>query len=285
MVRGYHTLAAPVVVEGVGLHCGMPVTARLLPRETAGVVFRRTDLDGRPGVPASISCVTQTVHATTLKQGEASVSTTEHLLAALWALDVTHCEVELNGPEVPILDGSSAPWIDVIQAAGLEPIEGPRPVWTLIEPVWVEDGDTSVLGLPHPELRVSVAVDFGHPFAGPQSVDFALRPGVFERELAPARTFTLESWVPRLLEAGLIRGGSEQNAVVLRDAGPSSPWRMPQEIARHKALDLVGDMALGFADSGAGFAAHLIAIRAGHGGHRQWLETCLKRDAFVCLRR
>jgi UDP-3-O-[3-hydroxymyristoyl] N-acetylglucosamine deacetylase len=202
-------------------------------------------------------------------------------LAALWALDVTHCEIELNAPEVPILDGSSAPWIEAVRSVGLNSIEGERPVWTLGEPVWIEDGGASVLGLPHSELRISTAVDFGHPFAGPQSVDFTLGPGVFERELAAARTFTLDSWLPRLRGAGLIKGGSEENAVVLRDSGPSSPWRMPEEIARHKALDLVGDVALGFADSGAGFVAHLIAIKAGHGAHRHWLETCLKCGALV----
>lgn len=280
MSTGFHTLHRTVEIAGIGLHCGQEVTATLKPRIEPGIFFYRKDLPGHPAIPASISCVAQTVHATTLRNGEAVVSTTEHLLAALWSMDVTHCAVELDGPEVPILDGSSLPWVEAVKSAGLRPLEGKRAIYRISQPVWWEEAGASVLGLPYPGFRVSVAVDFGHPDAGPQTADLEVNSESFCGQLAPARTFTLEAWLPRLRAAGLIKGGSEDNAVVLWDSGPSSPWRMQAEIAKHKALDLIGDLALGFAGQGAALEGHIVAVRGGHGPHRLWLEKCVSAGAL-----
>jgi UDP-3-O-[3-hydroxymyristoyl] N-acetylglucosamine deacetylase len=243
-------------------------------------VFVRNDQGGTV-VHASWRAVARTVHATTLEENGASVLTTEHLLAALWAMDVTNCTVELDGPEVPILDGSAQGWCELIREAGTVAVEprAERPVYTLRHPVWIEDGGGSVLGLPHHELRVTVLAAF--PGLEPQVADAAVNAATFAGELAPARTFTLEEWIEPLRAQGLIRGGSEENAIVLRQGTPSAPYRFENELARHKALDVVGDVALLFAGDGGTLQAHLIATRAGHGLHRQWMEECVRHEALV----
>jgi UDP-3-O-[3-hydroxymyristoyl] N-acetylglucosamine deacetylase len=277
------TLAAEVAVEGVGLHTGAPVRVLLRPRAEPGILFARSDLPGAPLIAAAPRSIARTVHATTLEENGVSLSTTEHLLAALWALGVTNCRVEVDGPEIPILDGSAAPWCRAVRRAGLEPSPeySARPLYALREPVWVEDGASSMLGLPHPALRLSVAVDFGLPYAGRQVVDCVVTAESFEAELAAARTFTRAEWLEPLRAQGLIRGGSLDNAIVLEQAGPSSPWRINNELARHKALDVVGDLALLFAADGGVLCAHLIAVKAGHPLHQRWMEQCLKQDALL----
>jgi UDP-3-O-acyl N-acetylglucosamine deacetylase len=273
------TLVRPVEVTGVGLHTGAKVTARLLPHEEIGIVFSRVDLPGEPCVLASWRKVARTIHATLLQEGEASVSTVEHLLAALWALDITACRVELNAPEVPILDGSALPWCELLEQGGREQLPSSRPVWKLRTPVWVEADGGSVMSVPCDEFHVSCAVDFGVNFR--QTCNVAVTPESFRRELAPARTFAREEWLPALRERGLIQGGSEENAIVLRDVGPSRSWRLENELARHKALDVVGDLALLTAPDGARLQAHFFALRAGHGLHRAWIEEAVRCEALA----
>jgi UDP-3-O-[3-hydroxymyristoyl] N-acetylglucosamine deacetylase len=282
----FQTLQREVQVSGVGLHSGAQITARLLPRNERGVVFVRSDLPGAPAIPAALRCVTSTLHATTLSVGNASVSTIEHLLAALWAMNVTNCCVQLDGPEVPILDGSAIDWCRLIDQVGTVVSPGmgeseTRPVYCLREPVWVTDGKGSVLGLPHDSLRLTVAVDYGVAHVGRQMLDLQLSSSSFVTELAPARTFALESWLEPLRAQGLIRGGSIDNAVVLGDDGPSTPWRIEREAARHKAMDVIGDVALLCAEDGAVLQAHLIALCSGHGLHRQWMDECTRRGIFI----
>lgn len=277
----FHTLQGPITVRGVGLHCGDVVTARLMPRNEVGIIFARTDMGGE--VAASCQHVAQTAHATTLEYEGVHAGTTEHLLAALWALGVTHCRVELDGPEVPILDGSALPWCDLLHEAGLKPVEGEQPVFGLREPVWAELEGAQVLGLPHDALRVSAAVDFDYEWAGAQAVDIEVTAESFARELAPARTFAKSEWIEPLRERSLIRGGSIENAVVLEPGGPSTPWRLDGELARHKALDLLGDIALLFGLNGGVLRAHLIGVRAGHPSHLAWMRACLRREALVRL--
>jgi UDP-3-O-acyl N-acetylglucosamine deacetylase len=273
-MNNFHTLQRPIALDGVGLHCGREISIVIHSDQRPGWRFVRLDLPGAPEILATIENVTATQHATVLSQGEATVSTTEHLLAALWALDVTHARIEMNGPEVPILDGSALPFIEAIQQAGIEKIEGKRPIWKLRQPVWWEGGGASVLGLPCDSFRLSVAVNFDHPHAGAQCYDGEVNGVSFAQVLAPARTFTLDSWLAPLQEAGLIRGGSLENAVVISSEGPSSPARCDNELAKHKALDVVGDLALLFGGDGGQFQGHIIAIRAGHGPHRHWMESC-----------
>lgn len=287
MSHCFCTLERAVALEGIGLHCGQAVVLRLLPSQQPGVSFARLDLPGAPEVKAEVGRVSTTTHATTIANGAARVSTIEHLLAALWASDLTHVRVELDGPEVPILDGSSLGWMELLARAGRRELDGIRPIARLTSPVWLEFKGAQMLGLPlpfdenNPTFRLSVGVDFDVPGAGAQTFDGCVDAEWFARELAPARTFTLESWLEPLRAAGLIQGGSLQNAVVIgSDGAPSSPFRFPDELARHKALDCIGDIALGLCASGARFHGHIIALRAGHGAHRDWLSRALECGAL-----
>ncbi|RYG74337.1 UDP-3-O-[3-hydroxymyristoyl] N-acetylglucosamine deacetylase [bacterium] len=277
----YQTLASPFEIRGIGLHSGQEVRLTVHPDPRPGWHFVRLDLPGAPEIEACLENVAKTQHATVLQSGEATVSTTEHLLAALWALGVTHARIELDGPEVPIVDGSALPFVTAIQAAGLQIVAGDRPRWTLNAPVWWEGGGASVLGLPHDVFRLSVAVNFDHLHAGAQSTDVIVNGADFARELAAARTFTLDHWLEPLRAAGLIKGGSLDNAVVVSESGLSSAPRFENEMARHKALDVVGDLALLFGKDGGEFCGHIIAIRAGHGPHRSWMEICRNSGALL----
>ena len=274
----FATLRRPISIEGVGIHSGQKVRATLRPSPNRGVYFARVDLPGAPVVAANWRNVTSTTHATTLEDGAARVVTIEHLLAALWASGVTDCRIEVDAPEVPILDGSARPWCDALQEAGVQAADEARPTLQLSAPVWIEQGGAQVLGVPAPEFRVSVAVDFDAPHAGAQVFDGVITPANFAADIADARTFTLQSWLEPLRAAGLIRGGSLDNAILIDDNGWSSPPRGQNELARHKALDVVGDLALLFGS--ANFRGHIIATRAGHGAHRAWMQACRERNAL-----
>ncbi len=279
----YATLARSIEVFGIGLHTSHAVRVTLCPSEIAGLHFARVDLPGAPLVAADWRHVTSTTHATTLQNGAASAMTTEHLLAALWASGITHCRIELDAPEVPILDGSSRSWCAAITEAGTRELPGERPLLELSQPVWIQQGQAHVLGVPAPEFRVSVAVDFDVAAAPARVFDGTVTPANFAREIADARTFTLQSWLEPLQNAGLIKGGSLDNAIVIDDNatdenGWSSPPRFANEMARHKALDVIGDLALLFGT--ANFRGHLIATRAGHGPHREWMQQCRKQGAL-----
>ncbi|HEX9996664.1 MAG TPA: UDP-3-O-acyl-N-acetylglucosamine deacetylase [Abditibacterium sp.] len=273
-MRQFHTLNRTVEMSGIGLHCGQEISLSIVPDERPGWRFARRDLPGSPEIVATLENVVATQHATVLRHDSASVSTTEHLLAALWTQEITHARIEINGPEVPILDGSAQPWVEAIEHAGTQKVDGERPVWKLQNSVWWESGNTGVLGVPNEGFRLSVTSNFDHQHAGPQIVDLEVTARNFARELAPARTFTLENWLAPLREAGLIRGGSLENAILVSDSGLSTALRFPNEMARHKALDCVGDLALLFGGDGGSFEGHIIATRAGHGAHRAWMEMC-----------
>lgn len=276
------TLQETTNLSGIGLHSGENVNACLMPSEQPGIVFVRADLPGKPIIPADWHHVARTVHATTLEYKGASVSTTEHLLATLWSLGVTACLIELDGAEVPILDGSALPWVELIQSAGIVtlPNAGPRPIYHLNAPVWIGNGEMTVLGVPSDGFRLTCAVEYAVPDSR-QVYDLVVTPESFANELAPARTFTLESWLEPLRSQGLIRGGSLENALVLDENGPSAPFRFSDELARHKALDVLGDLALLFAPDGGLLQAHIIAQRAGHGPHRAWMEAALAQGALM----
>ncbi len=274
----YATLARAIEVSGVGLHSSHAVRVTLCPSEVAGLHFARVDLPGAPTIAAHWSHVASTTHATTLENGGARAMTTEHLLAALWASGITHCRIELDAPEVPILDGSARPWCAAIAEAGTRELAHNRPILELKEPVWIQQDGAHVLGVPAPDFRVSVAVNFDVAAAGAQLFDGVITPENFAREIADARTFTLQSWLEPLQNAGLIRGGSLDNAIVIDENGWSSPPRLENELARHKALDVIGDLALLFGT--AGFRGHIIATRAGHGAHRSWMEACRQQSAL-----
>lgn len=281
-----HTLAGSVEVTGVGLHGAMPVHVVLRPRAIGeGIVFRRVDLErelraaGRSDhveIPATVANVCQVDHATTLAArtpaGRACVQTVEHLLSALHGLGVDSCLVEIDAGELPILDGSAAPWAELVRTAGLRRLPRARRVRRLLESFAVESGDSSIIAYPSDSMRLTCAIDFAHPAIGRQERSFTLSPAAFEEQVAPARTFGFLREVETLQAKGLVKGGSFENAVVLDDDGVvNGSLRFADEFVRHKTLDLLGDLALG----GMPLQAHVVARRAGHRLHVEFLSRLL----------
>jgi UDP-3-O-[3-hydroxymyristoyl] N-acetylglucosamine deacetylase len=259
------TLAAEIELAGVGLHSGRPVRMRLAPAAAgSGIVFVRTDAGGAE-IPATLDHAGPSFYATVLERDGTRVSTVEHLMAALYALEVDDARIELDGPEPPILDGSSLPFVDAISAAGRleQPME--RSYLTLARPIVVNDADKRIAAYPAAEFKVTYAIDFDHPALGYQELSVGLwREGAFREKLAGARTFTFEHEVERLRRQGLALGGSLDNAVVLTESGIlNDGLRFPDEFVRHKMLDLTGDLAL----LGRPLLAHVVAYRAGHDLH------------------
>jgi UDP-3-O-[3-hydroxymyristoyl] N-acetylglucosamine deacetylase len=274
------TIGKEVEVEGIALHSGDPVRLRLRPAPPgAGVVFVRADLNGAQ-IPATLRHQAPSFYSTVLRYEEASVGTVEHLMAALSALLVDDVTVEVDGPEVPILDGSSAPFVDLIRAAGLVDQPQRRDYLTLTRPVKIAHEDKRIAAYPCREYRVTYGIDFDHPVLGHQELSVSLwRPDAFADKLAPARTFTFEKDVEALRSRGLALGGSLDNAIVLGEDGilNDQALRFPDEFVRHKILDLTGDLAL----VGRALRAHVIAYRAGHDMHLRLARAVLEaRDSW-----
>jgi UDP-3-O-[3-hydroxymyristoyl] N-acetylglucosamine deacetylase len=264
-MRKRRTLGRVGTLEGVGLHSGERVRLSLRPAAAeTGIVFVRTDLGG-VRIPAVIANAGPSFYATVLQQDGATISTIEHLMAALYAMQVDDLEVALDAAEAPILDGSAQPFVEAILAAGFVDHDVPRQYLHVTRPIVVTHEDKRISVHPCPEYRVTYAIDFDHPALGYQELTASLwRADQFVDKLAPARTFTFESEVAALRARGLARGGSLHNAVVL---GPTAvlnpPLRFPDEFVRHKMLDLTGDLSL----LGRPLRGHVVAYRAGHDLH------------------
>src|SRR3989442_1383082 len=231
--------------EGRGLHTGRPVMTRILPASpNSGIVFVRTDQDGR-AVPARQEYLEASRLSTSLSRNGIRVATVEHLLAVLWALGVDNARVEVDGPEVPILDGSAAPFAEALGEVGLKRQNAPGRFLTMLQPISVAEGEKRLAIFPANDLTAAYAIDFSQPVIGYQEKAFRLSPHAFAEELAPARTFCLVQDVEAMRRQGLALGGSLSNAVVVGDDGIlNGPLRFPDEFVRHKLLDLIGDLAL-----------------------------------------
>jgi UDP-3-O-[3-hydroxymyristoyl] N-acetylglucosamine deacetylase len=268
------TLAEKVTCSGKGLHSGANVALTLRPgRANTGVVFVRTDLDGAeiPAIPSSVRSI---YRATTLGRGTASVATVEHLLAALYALEVDNVRVELDGPEVPVLDGSAAPFVGLIRQAGLFRQHEARPRLRILERVEVVDGPRRIAVEPCDRFTLHYAIDFAHPAIRRQEICVSsVDAGSFERELAHARTFGFLDEVAALREAGLGLGGDLDNTVVLDADHVINPTglRLPDEFVRHKAIDLIGDLAL----LGVALEGRVSVERGGHALHQRLVSAIL----------
>jgi UDP-3-O-[3-hydroxymyristoyl] N-acetylglucosamine deacetylase len=283
MDHSFRTLSQTVRISGIGLHSGCQVNVTLEPTLQVGINFIRTD-HGNLSIPANFQHIKSTFHATVLESDGVTISTPEHLLSALWGMGITHCNIILDGPEVPILDGSAADWCALIEKAGTQSLEGVRPVWKMKKPLRVENQSAMMLALPYSGFRLTVAADFDVAYLPQQLVDFEMSSVDFYKEIAPARTFTMEQWIDPLRAQGLIRGGSTENALILGKQETSSPLRFPEELARHKALDALGDLALLTSGEGALWQAHFILIRAGHGLHFQWMKSAANSNPNVFSR-
>jgi len=253
------TLRDCLEFEGIGLHTGARCRVELVPaRPDDGLTF----VLGKTRVPAFVEHVVDTSRATVLGCDGATVSTTEHVLSALFAMGVSNADIVVDGPEIPICDGSAAAFSAGIAEAGLAEQAGSRPTLELQEPVVVRDGDKLIAAFPAPAFTVRFLADFPEPI-GTQYFYDRIDPASYVREVAAARTFGYLHEVQALLERGLARGGSLENALVFTPDGPLQPLRWPNEAVRHKVLDLVGDLAL----LGAWPCCEILAIKSGHELH------------------
>ncbi|MBC5803124.1 MAG: UDP-3-O-[3-hydroxymyristoyl] N-acetylglucosamine deacetylase [Candidatus Eremiobacteraeota bacterium] len=271
------TLAGPFTVEGIGLHTGIEARAVVSPQpENAGLRFR-LGASG-PEFPATTDYVVETRLATVLGSGGKTVSTVEHILSALLALGVDNALVEVEGPEIPILDGSSLPFVEAIERAGLRAQSAAARVMRLERPHVFRDGEAVLALIPGPAFRVRMGVDFAPP-VGAQAYDAAIAALGYARDVAPARTFGYLKDVEALRRAGHALGGSLDNAVVFDDEGPLRPLRLPDEVVRHKVLDLIGDFAL----LGARPQFEVLAFKSGHGLHAQAVAALRGEEAGVTV--
>jgi len=264
-------------VRGTGLHTGAAAEATFLPAPAGqGVVFRRTDLPGRPEVRARLTEVQAVERRTAIGRGETTIHTIEHLLAAVAAHEIDDLTIELSGPELPILDGSVQPYYEALARADPGDVGGEPVVLAVQAPFTVTEGDASYVVAPAPALRLTVTIEWPHPLIGRQVGTYEVTPDAFARELAPARTFGFAHEVAALKAKGLIKGASGANAIVLDEHGLANggQLRWPDEFVRHKAADIVGDLAL----TGARIRAHVIATRPSHGGNVA-LARALSRTA------
>ena len=257
------TLRRSISCTGIGLHSGRKVSLSLKPAPAGfGVRFRRVDVAG-PEIPATVGHVAGMHYATGLAHESASVDTVEHLLAALSSQEIDNVLVELNHPEVPIMDGSAAPFVYLIQEAGTRRLQATRKFLRVIRPVSLEQGDKHIALYPCEAFKISYSISFDHPLLRHQARTLAITPDVFAQEIAPARTFGFLKEVEMLRQRGLALGGSLDNAVVLGETGPLNILRFEDEFVRHKILDAIGDLAL----VGYPILGHVVVQRGGHALH------------------
>jgi UDP-3-O-[3-hydroxymyristoyl] N-acetylglucosamine deacetylase len=259
------TIQRPVEAKGVGLHSGVPVSIRILPAPpSTGIVFVRTDLDNFQ-VPASWRYVARVSYATSLMRQGVLISTTEHLLSVFYSMGVDNAYVEINNLEVPILDGSGSPYVELLRAAGLKSYRRRKRFLRIRRPVTVEAGSKRISILPSDRFLLTCDVFYDHPLIGRQSLDMEVTPERYAEEIAPARTFGFEHELDQMRNMGLIRGAALDNAICFHRQGVRNRdgLRFPDECCRHKALDLIGDLAL----IGKPLLGHVIAERAGHAMH------------------
>lgn len=270
------TIAEKISCMGIGLHSGTPVQLTLHPaRSGSGVTFVRTDLAHPVEIPARHHTVTSTHLATTIGVGDATIGTVEHLLSALYSLGIDNVRIEVDGPEIPVMDGSAAPFVYLLGTAGLFDQRSERRTLKIQEALEIRDGDRHIRIEPGRGLSIDYAVDFSHPAIGRQELNgFVLSDETYEREISRARTFGFLRDVEALWRAGLAQGGNLSNTVVLDDDRVlnDSGLRWSDEFVRHKVLDLIGDFAL----VGMPIEGHVSAYRAGHALHQALVTKILE---------
>ncbi|HEY1583906.1 MAG TPA: UDP-3-O-acyl-N-acetylglucosamine deacetylase, partial [Chthoniobacterales bacterium] len=273
-----HTLAKTASLSGTSLHTGAKVSLKIQPAPPeSGIKFKRKDLPDEPTIDASIANVKTVERATTIGEGSMRVHTVEHVLSALCALEVDNAIIEMDANEPPIGDGSALGYVEAIRKAGIVAQEAPRHFFHVREPISVESKNGSLLVLlPDEEFRVSCTQ------AGPENrftqfMTTTITPAIYEREIAPARTFVYYEDVQALMEKNLIKGGSLENAIVVRGESVLSkePLRFQDEFVRHKILDIIGDLAL----FGRAIRGHVVAVKPGHGINTDLARALAKAQA------
>lgn len=302
-----HTLGQPITISGVGIHTGAAVTMTLEPAEpNTGIVFQRIDLPNQPSVKADVDFVSETNRSTTLSNNGATVSTIEHLLAAFAGCEIDNVLVKIDGPEVPILDGSSQPFVEALEKAGRQKQDAIKTWYTIDHNIFFLDENKKVemVAMPADTFRINTLIDFNSPVLGTQHAQMS-NIGEFNNEIASCRTFSFFHELEFLLKNNLIKGGDLNNAIVVVDKPVSDEQletlskafgkekfavtsegylnnlqlRFPNEPARHKLLDLVGDLSL----VGMPFKAHIIANRPGHASNVEFarkIKEHIKKNRF-----
>jgi UDP-3-O-[3-hydroxymyristoyl] N-acetylglucosamine deacetylase len=267
------TINANVSITGIGLHSGIYTKVELHPVSAgSGITFVRADLGGLR-IPALQASTTALDYATTVGKDDVSVGTVEHLLSSIMACGITDVDIRIDGPEVPIVDGSALPFMHLIDAAGVRDLDEQVEVLRIDQPIEIIDGDKMIRMVPANRLILKYKIDFAHPVIGRQSLVFDFGHDSFLRKIAPARTFGFMRDVEKLRAAGLGRGGSVENCIVLDDTGVvNGALRFKDEFVRHKILDLLGDLAL----IGRPIVGEITAYRAGHAMHSRFVEKILQ---------
>jgi UDP-3-O-[3-hydroxymyristoyl] N-acetylglucosamine deacetylase len=266
------TIRNPVETSGIGLHTAAPSRIRLVPAPAGtGIVFRRLDLDNFE-IEAHGRNVARVSYATSLMKKGVLLSTTEHLLAAIYACGVDNVYIDIDAIEVPILDGSAQPFLEMLERAGVRQQRRRRRYLKVLRPLEIADGDRRIGIYPADEFSVHCLVDYTHPSIGRQEIEMTVNRATFTEMLARARTFGFLEELAKLRAVDLIRGGSLENAIVLtRDGIMNGELRYPNEFGRHKTLDLIGDLAL----IGQPLLARVVAHKAGHALHTQLVSRLL----------
>jgi len=270
------TLAKSITTNGVGLHTGVAVNLKLKPApENTGYIFVRTDLDDFE-IPASVEYISHCAYATTLMRRGVVLSTCEHLLSALRGSGVDNCFIEIDNIEIPIMDGSSEDFIELIAEAGVVKQQSARHVLRILERVEVEMGDRKMSIDPAENYEIDCIIDFPHPFIERQRLNFVFEDGAFGKEIGSARTFGFTHEIEALRKANLALGGSLENAIVLTDVGMlnETPLRFDDEFVRHKILDIIGDFAL----LGMPIQGKITAEKSGHSVHASLMSKLLKSE-------
>ena len=276
MKRNQHTIGKDVTYKGLGLHSGMPVTMTMHPAAPGtGIIFKRSDLPGGPEVPAQSRYITNTLRATTLEKGEAKVFTVEHVLSALYALQIDNCVIEMDSPEPPVGDGSAKTFCDMVEEAGVETQDEMIPILTLDTSAAVYEDNKFITALPYAGLRITFTSINPHPLLGIQMRDVVIDHDSYMKEIAPARTIGFTWELEAMRKMGLGKGGTLENAVVYSETECLSQLRFPDELVRHKILDILGDISLV-----GPLHAHIIAVLGSHKLNAELSEKlqALKKD-------
>lgn len=262
--RKQKTLQKSVSFSGVGIHTGQEVSMRFCPAdENTGILFKRVDLAGCPIIPAGVEYVFDTSRSTNLAIGDVRIYTVEHVLAALKAYEIDNLSIELNGIEPPAGNGSSDVFVSMIEDAKVVEQKVNCPILSLKTPLYLSEGDVQIVAIPCDEYRISYTLFYPNSRAiGCQYHTISVTKDSFKSELSPCRTFALYEEISYLIDRGLIKGGSLDNAVVIKDDAVFSKGGLffPNEMVRHKILDMIGDLSL----IGINFTGHIISIRSGH---------------------
>jgi len=270
------TISKPVSVSGTGLHTGAPVNLTLKPApENTGYIFVRTDLDNFE-IPASVEYISHCSYATTLMRRGVVLSTCEHLLSALRGTGVDNCFIDIDSIELPIMDGSSENFIELIEKAGVVEQNALKRYLRVLKEVKITEGDRKMTIAPSENFEVECLIDFNHPFINKQGLHYIAENGSFRRNIASARTFGFTHEIEMLRKANLALGGSLENAIVLTPEGMlnETPLRFDDEFVRHKILDIIGDLAL----LGMPVKGKVTAEKSGHSVHAQLMSKLLKTE-------